>query len=156
MSESSFKVQGSATAGFLSGNAFHILLGALALLGSCILLISTRWGIGTYPDSVVYIGVARSIFEGSGVRFFNDAGQFVPVTQYPPLYPSVMAAFGIMGLDPLTGSRWISALLFAGNAILVAYMVYHETLSRGASLASAFFALSSFSMVYFLCIALFE
>src|SRR5439155_11054769 len=123
---------------------------------SCILLISTRWGIGTYPDSVVYIGVARSIFEGSGVRFFNDASQFVPITQYPPLYPSVMAAFGIMGLDPLTGSRWISALLFAGNAILVAHMVYHETLSRGASLTAAFFSLSSFPMVYIHSMALSE
>src|SRR5437773_10949461 len=142
MNETSFKIQDGTTTVCLSRNVLSAAVGALALLGSCVLLVSTRWGIGTYPDSVVYIGVARSIFEGSGVRFFNDAGQFVPVTQYPPLYPSVMAAFGIIGLDPLTGSRWISALLFAGNAILVAYMVYHETLSPGASLAAAFFSLS--------------
>jgi 4-amino-4-deoxy-L-arabinose transferase-like glycosyltransferase len=156
MSESSFKVQRSVTGGFLIRNAFHILLGALAFLGSCILLVSTRWGIGTYPDSVVYIGIARSIFEGSGVRFFNDTGQFVPVTQFPPLYPSVIASFGIMGLDPLSGSRWLSAILFAANTILVAYIVYWATLSRGASLISSFFAQSSFPMVYIHSMALSE
>src|SRR5437773_2180848 len=156
MSESSFKVRGSATAGFLSGNAFRTLVGALALLGSCVLLVSTRWGIGGYPDSLVYVGVARSILDGSGVRFFNDMGQFAPVTQYPPLYPSMMAAFGIMGLDPLLGSRWISVFLFAGNAILVAYILYRTTLSPGASLIGSFFALSSFPMVYIHSMALSE
>src|SRR5437773_2089322 len=148
MSESSFKVQGSATAGFLSGNAFRTLVGALALLGSCILLISTRWGIGGYPDSLVYVGVARSILDGSGVRFFNDMGQFTPVTQYPPLYPSIMAALGIIGLDPLLGSRWLSALFFGANALLVACILYRITLSPGASIAGAFFALTSFPMIY--------
>src|SRR5437773_7890753 len=148
MSESSFKVRGSATAGFLSGNAFRTLVGALALLGSCVLLVSTRWGIGGYPDSLVYVGVARSILDGSGVRFFNDMGQFTPVTQYPPLYPSTMAALGIMGLDPLLGSRWLSALFFGANALLVACILYRITLSPGASIIGAFFALTSFPMIY--------
>src|SRR5438093_4844207 len=134
MNEASFKVQDGATAGFLSRNALIAVVGAVALLGSCILLISTRWGIGGYPDSLVYVGVARSILDGSGVRFFNDMGQFAPVTQYPPLYPSMMAAFGIIGLNPLLGSRWISVYLFASNALLVAHMVYHDTLSRRAAL----------------------
>src|SRR5439155_2181655 len=107
MNEFSFNPQVGATAGFLSRNALIAVVGAVALLGSCILLISTRWGIGGYPDSLVYVGVARSILAGSGVRFFNDMGQFTPVTQYPPLYPSIMAALGNMGLDLLLGSPWL-------------------------------------------------
>jgi len=156
MNKSSVKVQDDATAGLLSRNALSPVVGALALLGSCMLLISTRWGIGGYPDSLVYIGVARSILNGSGARFFNNMGEFAPVTQYPPLYPSMMAAFGIMGFDPLIGSRWISALLFAGNAILVAYIIYRITLSPGASLIGSFFALSSFPMVYIHSMAMSE
>ena len=156
MNESSFKVQVDPTAAFLSRNALTAAVGALAFVGSCILLISTRWGIGGYPDSMVYIGVARSILNGSGVRFFNDMGEFAPVTQYPPLYPSTMAAFGIMGLDPLLGSRWISALLFAANALLVAYIIYRITLSPGASLIGSFFALTSFPMVYIHSMAMSE
>src|SRR5436309_13784730 len=156
MNEASFKVQDGATAGFLSRNALIVVVGAVALLGSCILLISTRWGIGGYPDSLVYVGVARSILDGSGVRFFNDMGEFAPVTQYPPLYPSMMAAFGIMGLDPLLGSRWISVFLFAANAILVAYILYRTTLSPGASIAGAFFALTSFPMIYIHSMAMSE
>src|SRR5919106_5204778 len=156
MNESSFKVKDSAADAILTKNAFSPLVGALALLGSFTLLICTRWGIGGYPDSLVYIGVARSILEGTGVRFFNDMGQFAPVSQYPPMYPAIVAAFGTMGFDPLNGSRWISALLFAGNAILVAYIVYHSTLSPGASIVGSFFALSSFPMVHIHSMALSE
>ena len=156
MNESSLKVQFDPTAAFLSRNALTAVVGALALLGSYALLTSTRWGIGGYPDSLVYVGVARSILDGSGVRFFNDMGQFAPVTQYPPLYPSMMAAFGIIGLDPLLGSRWISVFLFAANAILVAYILYRTTLSPGAALIGSFFALSSFPMVYIHSMALSE
>src|SRR5436309_7746834 len=148
MSESSLKLQDGAIAGFLSKNALTSAVGAVALLGSCILLISTRWGIGGYPDSVVYIGVARSILNGNGARFFNDMGEFTPVTQYPPLYPSIMATLGIMGLDPLLGSRWLSALFFGANALLVVCILYRITLSPGASIAGAFFALTSFPMIY--------
>jgi hypothetical protein len=68
MNKSSVKVQDDATAGLWSRNALSPVVGALALLGSCMLLISTRWGIGGYPDSLVYIGVARSILNGSGAR----------------------------------------------------------------------------------------
>src|SRR5206468_362888 len=45
MNEFSFNPQVGATTGFLSRNALIAVLGAVALLGSCILLISTRWGL---------------------------------------------------------------------------------------------------------------
>jgi len=61
-----------------------------------------------------------------------------------------------MGLDPLLGSRWISALLFAANALLVAYIIYRITLSPGASLIGSFFALTSFPMVYIHSMAMSE
>jgi hypothetical protein len=67
------------------------------------MIIATHLGIGLYPDSIVYIGTARSILNGDGVRFLNDIGQIAPVTQYPPLYSLMIAALGVLGLDPLDG-----------------------------------------------------
>ena len=37
------------------------------------MIIATHLGIG-YPDSIVYIGTARSILNSDGVRFLNDMG----------------------------------------------------------------------------------
>ncbi len=152
----SLKAQLQAVAEFICRNAFRAAVAGLAFIGSTVLLVSTRWGIGTYPDSLVYIGVARSILNGDGARFLSDAGEFASVTQYPPLYSTVIAVFGMIGVDPLVGSRWLGALLFAANAVLVAYLVYRITSSYGASLLAAFFALSSFPMVFIHSLALSE
>jgi len=148
MKEASFKVNGEAAAVFLTFVTFRAAVAAVSLIGACVLWISTRWGIGLYTDSIVYIGAARSILDGDGLRFFNDVGEFAPVTQYPPLYSYLVAAFAMLGSDPLEGARWIGVLFFAGNAILVSYIVYHSTSSYVASLIATFFALSSFPMVY--------
>jgi 4-amino-4-deoxy-L-arabinose transferase-like glycosyltransferase len=148
MKEASFKTGGDARVGFLTYPTFRAVVAAAALIGACILWISTRWGIGLYTDSIVYIGAARSILEGDGLSFFTDVGEFAPVTQYPPLYSYLVAAFAMLGFDPLEGARWISVLFFAGNAILVTCIVYRSTSSYIASLIATFFALSSFPMIY--------
>lgn len=57
----------------------RLLVGGLAVLAFCTMLIATRWGIGLGPDSLVYIGVARSLLNGNGVTYLNDSGEFSPV-----------------------------------------------------------------------------
>lgn len=126
----------------------RIAVTVLSLLGAGILLITSRWGIGLYTDSIVYVGAARSILDGDGFRFLNDVGEFAPVVQYPPLYSYSIAALATLGLGPLEGARWISVLFFAANALLVSYIVYSATASYGASLVASFFAMSSFPMIY--------
>jgi 4-amino-4-deoxy-L-arabinose transferase-like glycosyltransferase len=148
MQADSLKGHVKARTGFLTSNSHRAMVAALSLFGACILLTTTRWGIGLYPDSIVYIGTARSILDGDGFRFLNDVGEIAPVTQYPPLYSYLIAAFSMVGLDPLEGARWISVLCFAGNALLVAHIAYRATLSYRASLLACFFALTSFPMVY--------
>ena len=148
MQEGSLQDQRRVQTGFLTFNTFRFAVAAVSLVGACILVITTRWGIGLYTDSIVYIGAARSILEGDGLSFFSDAGEFAPVIQYPPLYSYLIAVFAMMGIDALEVARWINVLLFAGNAILVAYIVYHSTSSYVASLVAAFFSLSTFPMVY--------
>ena len=97
------------------------------------MIIATHLGIGLYPDSIVYIGTARSILNGDGVRFLNDMGEIAPVTQYPPLYSLMIAVLGVLGLDPLDGARWISLCFYAANAFLAAWIVQRITSSIWAS-----------------------
>lgn len=120
----------------------------LSLIGGVVLAFATRWGIGLYPDSIVYVGTARSILDGKGIQFLNDVGQMAPVTQYPPFYSASMAVLGIMGLDPLNGARWISVGSYVANALLVAFIAHSTTSSCTASLVACFLAMTSFPMVY--------
>jgi 4-amino-4-deoxy-L-arabinose transferase-like glycosyltransferase len=127
---------------------YRAVAAGLALLGMWLLWLATRWGIGLYADSIVYLGAARVILEGDGFSFLDDAGVITPVVQYPPLYPATIAAFGLLGFDPLEGARWFSVLCYGANALLVAYIAYRATSSPVASLLASFLALSAFPMVY--------
>jgi 4-amino-4-deoxy-L-arabinose transferase-like glycosyltransferase len=127
--------------------SFRVLVGGLALLAFCALLIATRRGIGLSSDSLVYIGVARSLLDGHGVTYLNDIGEFSPVNHYPPLYPSMIAGSALMGMDPLLAAKWMNAFFFAGNVILVSAIALASTRSYGASVAAAIFVFTSFPMV---------
>lgn len=132
----------------LSFSGFRTAVLALALIGAGVLVLATRWGIGIYTDSVVYIGAARSILGGDGFQFLNDIGQFSPITQYPPGYPWLVAAFAWTGLDPLEAARWVSSVFCAINSLLVAYIAYRSTSSYGATLLAVFLSFAAFPMVY--------
>ena len=114
----------------LSKSGYCAALAGLGFIGAAVLTIATRWGIGLYADSIVYIGVARNILDGKGVIFFNDVGEITPVTQYPPFYSVTIALAGLVGLDPLEGARWISILFYVGNALLLAYIAYSSIVLR--------------------------
>ncbi len=122
----------------------RLLLVTLAGLGALLALVSTVWGAGATPDSATYISAARNLQQGYGLRVQSDihqsqqyysTGQFSatepaasngpagviarPLTQYPPLFPILLAVPGLWGADPLSGARWLTSLLFAANILLV-------------------------------------
>ena len=146
--EAAFRNLDDARETILNGATFGAAVIAMSLAGAWFLFISTRWGIGLYPDSFVYVGAARSILESDGFRFLDDVGQFSPIIQYPPLYSYSIAVFALMGMDALEGARWISILFFAANAVLMSNIAYRCTASHGAALIAAFFALTAFPLVY--------
>jgi hypothetical protein len=127
--------------------ARRFLVAGLAFLAFCTTLIATRWGIGLSPDSLVYIGVARSLLEGNGVTYLNDVGELAPVNHYPPLYPSMIAGLALTGMDPLIAAKWMNAFFFAANVVLVSLVALASTLSYGASLTAALLVFTSFPMV---------
>lgn len=93
---------------------------ALAVLGCGISLIATQQGIGASPDSVAYIGAARNLVAGRGLSLPFGGWADSPLTQYPPLYPVTLAAAAAAGGNVLGHARWLAALLFAANIIIVA------------------------------------
>lgn len=119
----------------------------IALLGATVLWLSTRWGIGLSPDSVVYVSAARSLLGGSGFSVPSYSGPFIPIVQYPPLFSSCLAALGVLGLDPLAGARWLNVFLFAANIALAGFMVRLATQSFGASIVGSIVAALSFPFV---------
>jgi hypothetical protein len=101
----------------------RFILLVLALLGFFSVLISTRWGVGTSPDSVVYIIGARNLALGQGFKMISESGELKAITHRAPFYSVVLALIDLSGPDPIQGGRWLNALLFGGNILLVGFLL---------------------------------
>lgn len=110
------------------------LLGYAAAAASAFWLVAagTPHGIGLSHDSDAYLGAARSLLDGEGVRF-----QGQPLTHYPPLYPGALAAAGALAGDPVAGARWLHAVLFAATIAAVLACVHVASGSLLAGLLAA-------------------
>ena len=126
---------------------FVITLAICAVLGSGLLLHSTRWGVGLSPDSVVYIGAARSLVAGAGFSLPGAATLFSPITHYPPLYSSLLAVIAILGPDPLDGAIWLNAAVFGINIFLTGSLLFSAFRSLQIATIGSFLALTAFPMV---------
>lgn len=79
-------------------------------------------GPGVSPDSIVYLEGARSVLSGHGLVV---AG--VPMTHFPPVYPLLLAAIGLVDHDLLHAARLLNAFLFGANIVLAGSAVYLAT-----------------------------
>lgn len=111
--------------------ASFLTLFLLAMTGTYILLQATPEGLGLSDDSIAYIAGARSMLAGDGYREAWLASNGL-VTHFPPGFSSVLAFFGLFGLDPLRGTRFVNALLFGLNAGLLGVLVWRMTPSLTA------------------------
>ncbi len=103
---------------------FLWLLLSVALLGALLLLTTMRWGVGLSPDSAVYIAAARNLSQGLGLTVPFGSEINAPLAHHAPLYPILLAGWGYAGIDPLSGARWLQALLFAANITLTGVLVW--------------------------------
>lgn len=135
---------------------WHLAL-VISTIGIIALTINIRLGIGTSLDSVSYITAARNLLHGQGLQDIHSHPQDVnlhiqktkmaPMTHFPPLYPTILALIGILGIDPLLGSELLALITFGINLFLVYFITYRYTKSYWLSLLSSFFALSSIDML---------
>jgi len=126
--------------------ASFISLFLIAVAGIFLILKATPEGMGLSDDSIGYIAGARSMLVGDGYReaWLHSNG---PVTHFPPAFSSVLAFFGLFGLDPLRGTRFVNALLFGANAGLLGILAWRMTPSLTAGLVLALLFVSNGEML---------
>src|SRR5262249_16901227 len=103
----------------------HPILGLVGVVA--ILYITARWGIGINTDSLGYVSGAESLLRGEGYNHITPLGEIKPTVQWPPLYSLMLVPFGAAGMSISPGARWLNALLFGINILLVGYLAYRNT-----------------------------
>ena len=114
---------GRAARGFrVTTGGFYGLLLMIAGTAVVMVLLATRHGVGLGNDSTTYITEARQLLRGHGLSTAMGA----PVTHFPPLFPLLIAAPGLAGVDVMTAARWLNLALLAANVMLIGVIVYHS------------------------------
>ncbi|HON91568.1 MAG TPA: hypothetical protein PKZ07_08405 [Sedimentisphaerales bacterium] len=100
----------------------------LSILSMVLVLIATsRYGVGVSPDSAGYLCAARNVLAGRGYRTLCDS----PYTSWPPLFPTLLAALGLVGLDPACGARLLNAAAM-GGIVFVSGLFFRRCLTSSA------------------------
>jgi len=97
--------------------AFGVL--ALAALVTFGVVLATRNGIGTSPDSAVYLGTAENLLTGNGLTVPVGDAPGGALTRFPPLYPLVLAGIGAVGAPLSHAGRLVAGLSFVGLILVV-------------------------------------
>ena len=95
-----------------------VAIAAVGLSSAVAMYWCLSFGPGVTPDSTIYLDTARSLLAGKG---FYANGE--PLTQYPPLYPLLLALVGLAEPDLLETGRLLHAALFGANAALFGLIV---------------------------------
>lgn len=110
----------------LTAKKVHINLTLLVLSVtgiSMILLATSHYGVGIRDMGVYYVSVARGLLSGHGYQGYDN----LPMATEPPLLPTILAAFGLTGIDPLTGARFFNAVVF-GLIIFISGRLFASTM----------------------------
>src|SRR6266511_5381320 len=135
--------------------ASFLALSLIAFMGMVLVLRATPQGLGLSDDSIAYIAGARSMAAGDGYREAWLASD-QPVTHFPPSFSSILAFFGLFGIDPLHAVRWVNALLFGLNAALLGILGWRMTPSLTAGLVLAALFVTSGEMFQVHAVAMSE
>jgi hypothetical protein len=84
-----------------------IIISALGMI--TVLVATAKYGPGITHDSVAYLYAAKTLLNGRGLEYF---GYGTPFVQWPPLFPSLIAAVGFPGIDMIQAVRWINSMAF--------------------------------------------
>jgi len=88
-------------------------------------LASQFWGIGYDPDSIIYEDVAENWLDGYGIaRFDFSTGNRFPMTNFPPLYPLILAALSQIFGTVANSARLLNTALWGGMWLMVYAWIY--------------------------------
>ena len=112
------------------GIVLTISLCVLGALGVSLFLWATApHGIGIRTDSVAYLWSAKNLVQGIGLGTVDAFGKFKPLNHFPPLYPTLLAVFELMGTSGLNAARWLGAL-WIGMQILLSGLILARLTNR--------------------------
>lgn len=98
----------------------------LAVCGLVSILLVTRWGLGSSPDSAAYLAAARNLLAGRGLTVPVAGGGDAVMNFRAPFYSIALALVSLPGIDPLVAARWLNAFLFSANVFLIGYVVHRH------------------------------
>ncbi|HEX9013556.1 MAG TPA: hypothetical protein VF813_08575 [Anaerolineaceae bacterium] len=119
------------------------MLALVGLVGVGVILYTTARGAGVGGDATIYLYSARNLLAGKGLGLIDPDGSFRALPYSPPLFPLLLAGFGLLGADMLQAARVMNAVLFGATIFLVGAAFYYFTRSRVMALFSAFLMLVS-------------
>lgn len=114
------------------------LIALAGLFASALIYVGTHWGPWAYSDGVGYIVSARNLVDGIGLGLISPSGQFEPLISHPPLYPTLLASFSWLNIDPLEAARWVDVASGFSFVVATSGILYWITKSRWFALSSAF------------------
>lgn len=128
----------------------------LSVCGVVLILVQTRFGPGVNGDTVHYVMGAQNLLAGNGYSRNSGGGEILPITGFPPLFSSVLAGLGWLGMDVYDGARVLNAILFGANILLVGILIQRYTQSRWAAAIGSTLILVSSTQIEFHIMALSE
>ncbi len=112
------------------GTRVYVAMALPGFLGIFLMLLSTwRYGVGLSPDSASYISAARSLLAGEGYRYADGA----IYTHWPPLFPTLLAIPGLVGIGPMLAARLVNAVAFGGIVFSAGLLFSRCTTSKGTA-----------------------
>jgi 4-amino-4-deoxy-L-arabinose transferase-like glycosyltransferase len=129
-------------------NIFTLI--TLGIIGTALLLFSTiNFGIGTTPDSTVYINTARNLLNGEGFYTFSfTTGELEPMKNYPPLFPAILAGISLFGIQLLQSARLLNSFVFGINIVLVGLIIKRYTRNIWLSLFGSIIIMSTSTILF--------
>jgi hypothetical protein len=123
--------------------ATGIILSGVSILAFIAGMRIMNFGVGTSPDSVCYIDMARNILARLSFSCLVRAqGAF------PPGYPLLLAINSSFGSTPVNTARWLNAYIYALNSALVGILVFLSGKKSGpAAIIAQLLFLSSSGML---------
>ena len=114
-----------------------------AMMSGYLYLVSSSYGVGISPDSMIYLSAAHHIADGRGMMAYWPmfAEQSSPLVEWPPLYCLFLSVFVIAKIDPSMAGWFANIICFGLNALLIMHLVMRCTQNKFVSFiaVSAFF-----------------
>lgn len=104
-----------------------VLLISILIAAAAMVLVSTYPHIGADPDSTIYVSAAKNLLAGRGLTM-PVVG--TPLTHYPPFYPWVLSAGGLLGFNLLRWALIWDILLLMGNILLAGVIASRMGINR--------------------------